>query len=255
MNPLSPLAGIVTGKKNKPPRLLIYGTEGIGKSTLASQAPSPIFIPTEEGLDEIDCASFPLCENYASVTSAVESLIMEEHSYGTVVIDSADWLERLIHDRTCTDSGVKSIELAAGGYGKGYTAALNYWRELLAMLDACRNQRGMVVILIAHAQIEKFEDPESAAYDRYSPRLHKKTSSPLIVEWADAALCAMRKVRVSAENEKSKRMVAAPIGRSGGDRILRCVGGPTCVAKNRYDLPDELPLSWEALASAMANEK
>ena len=250
-NPLSRLAGVTTGKTSKPPRLLIYGTEGIGKSTLASLAPNPIFVPTEDGLDEIDCAKFPLCENYAQFAGALESVIVEEHDYGTVVVDSADWLERLIFDCVCTDSNVKNIELAAGGYGKGYGAALNYWRDVLAMLDACR-AKGMIVIVLAHAQVEKFDDPESQSYDRYSPRLHKKTSGPLLVEWADAVLFAARRHRIAVDdNGPKKRTRATPIGADGGDRVLRCVGGPTCVAKNRYGLPEEIPLTWDALMSAM----
>ncbi len=248
----SPLGAITSGRSRLPPRILLYGIEKIGKSTLAASAPKPIFIQTEDGLGEIDCDRFPLATNYEQVTANIEALINHPHEYQTAVIDSGDWLERLIYDRTCKDSNVASIELAAGGYGKGYAIALGYWRNILEMLDACR-ERGMVVIVICHAIVEKFDDPDSASYDRYSPKLHKKTSGPLLTEWADAVLFATRKIRVAVEKEgMKKRATATPIGKSGGDRFLRCVGSPSCVAGNRYSMPDEIPLGWAELEAAMS---
>jgi hypothetical protein len=125
---------------------------------------------------------------------------------------------------------------------------------LLSGLDALRTQRGMCVILLAHAKIEKFEDPESAAYDRYSPRLHKHAAA-LVTEWSDAVLSATRKFRTEKEEQGfgKERTIAVPLGADGGERILRTVGGPSCVAKNRFSLPGELPLSWQALMNAMIN--
>ena len=101
---------IRSGLRHSPPRFLIYGTEGIGKSTTAAQAPKPIFIPTEDGLDQIDCNSFPLARTFDEVMSAVSALYSEQHDYQSVVIDSLDWLERLIWDDVCREYGVKSIE-------------------------------------------------------------------------------------------------------------------------------------------------
>jgi hypothetical protein len=243
---------IHTGRRHSPPRLLIYGTEGIGKSTTASQAPNPIFVPTEDGLDQIDCASFPLAGKLADVESALKSLINEKHDFETVVIDSVDWLERLVWDVLCEQYGVSSIEKVDGGYAKGYTHALTHWRKVLNDLNTLRTQRGMCVILLAHAKVEKFEDPEASAYDRYSPRLHKHVTA-LITEWADAVLFATRKIITKTEEAgfNRERTIASGLGKDGGERILRCVGSPACVAKNRYGLPAELPLSWPALMQAM----
>jgi hypothetical protein len=248
------LKQVHSGTRQAPPRLLIYGTEGIGKSTTAAQAPRPIFIPTEDGLDQIQCDSFPLAKSFGDVMGALSALFTEEHGYQTVVVDSLDWLERLVWDEICREYGVKSIEKADGGYSKGYTHALTQWREVLDGLDALRNQRGMCVILLAHAKVEKFEDPESAAYDRYSPRLHKHAAA-LVTEWSDAVLFATRKFRTETEDAgfNRTRSIAVPLGSDGGERILRTVGGPSCVAKNRYSLPGELPLSWQALVNAMIN--
>jgi hypothetical protein len=157
-------------------------------------------------------------------------------------------------DAVCIEYGVKSIEKADGGYAKGYTHALVYWRRVVDLLNALRNDRQMVVLLVAHTKIEKFEDPESSAYDRYSPRLHKHAAA-LLCEWCDAVLFATRKIRTQTEDAgfNRKRTIANAIGKHGGERILRCVGGPSCVANNRFGIVEELPLSWAAFMTALSN--
>lgn len=221
-------------------------------STFGSGAPGAIFIPTEDGLGEIDCHRFPLCRSLSEVMACLNAMRREEHSYQTLVIDSLDWLERLIFDEVCREYGVRSIEKADGGYARGYVHALTHWRKILTELDGIRNERNMAIILLAHAKIEKFEDPESSAYDRYSPRLHKHATS-LISEWVDAVLFATKRFRVQKENAgfNGERAIAAPIGADGGERYLRTIGSPACVAKNRYSLPGEIPLSWEAFIAAL----
>jgi hypothetical protein len=251
---MSLMARVQRGRIPKPPRLLIYGTEGIGKSTFAAGAPGPVFLQTEDGLDEIDCDKFPLATTYEEVLTALQELQTEQHTFETVVIDSLDWLERLIWDRVCEDTGAKSIEKADGGYARGYTHALTHWRKVLDHLNALRNGRGMAVLLIAHAKVDKFEDPESSPYDRYSPRLHKHAAA-LVGEWCDAILFATRKIRTHTEDTgfNRKRTTAHAIGRDGGERVLRCVGGPAYVAKNRYGIAEELPLTWAAFVTAMSS--
>jgi len=250
---VSKLATIQRGRQTMPPRVLLYGTEGIGKSTFGAQTPKPIFIQTEDGLDEINCDKFPLATRYDEVLSALAELRREKHDYETVVIDSLDWLERLVFDKLCAEHNAASIEQVAGGYSKGYTLALSFWRELIEHLNALRNARGMVVLLIAHSKVERFEDPESSPYDRYSPRLHKHAAA-LMSEWSDAVLFATRKMRTQSEDAgfNRKRTTAHAIGKAGGERILRCVGGPSCVAKNRYGITEELPLSWGAFVAALS---
>ena len=244
---------IERGKQQSPPRLFIYGTEGIGKSSLAASTPAPIFVQTEDGLGQIECDRFPLATSFDEAYQALVDLEKEEHDYQTVVIDSLDWLERLIWDKVCTDFGVKSIEEADGGYAKGYSYAINYWRRVVLALAKLR-RNSMLVVLVAHAKIEKFKDPESAAYDRFSPRLHKLASS-LITEWCDAVLFATRKFRTEKDGSGfNERTLAKPIGAEGGERILRCVGSPACVAKNRFNLPAELPLSWPVLLKHLTGE-
>ena len=244
------LENIQTGRENKPPRIMLYGQEGVGKSTFGASAPAPIFIQTEDGLGEIDCCKFPLAQSVEDVIIELTALRDEEHNFRTVVIDSLDWLERLIFDEICKEFGVRSIEKADGGYGKGYVDALVHWRKVLALLDDLRNKRGMMVILLAHAKVERFEDPENAAYDRYSPRLHKHAAS-LVSEWVDTVLFATKRMRVSKDGDS--RTIAAPIGADGGERIIRTNGSPACIAKNRYGLPNEIPLSWDEFIQAYRN--
>jgi hypothetical protein len=252
---MSLLAQIHKGKQQLPPRLVLYGTEGIGKSTFASQSPAPIFIQTEDGLGEIDCDKFPVATTLDDVITALTALHAEKHDYHTVVIDSLDWLERLIFDELCRQYNVTSIEKVDGGYAKGYTHALPHWRQVLGLLNRLRLERGMVVLGIAHAKVEKFEDPEATAYDRYSPRLHKHACS-LVCEWADAVLFATRKIRVQSEEAgfNRKRAIAHALGKDGGERVLRTIGGPSCVAKNRFSLPEQLPLSWDSFMQALVQQ-
>lgn len=243
---------IQSGKQPMPPRLMVYGTEGIGKSTLAADAPKPVFVQTEDGLAEIACSKFPLAQTVDDVLANLAALSAEPHDYQTVVVDSLDWLERLIFDAVCREHRVASIEKADGGYQRGYVHALSYWRKVVDALNGLRIGKGMAVILIAHAKVEKFEDPEATTYDRYSPRLHKHACA-LLTEWSDAVLFATRKFRTEVEDKGfgRERAIAVGIGADGGERILRCVGSPACVAKNRYGLPGELPLSWPALMAAL----
>ena len=232
------LENIRKGKTKQPPRLLIYGSEGVGKSSIAANSQSPIFIPTEDGLDQIDCESFPLSRNFEEFISYVTALANEEHKYRTVVVDTIDWLERLIWDHCCQAYGVKSIEKVDGGFGKGYVIALTYWRQVIDLLRKLRDEKGMIIVLLAHAKVENFADPESSPVSRFSPRIHKAAAS-LVSEWVDAVLLATRELGASR-------------GVKGGDRIFRTVGSPSCVAKNRYSLPEILPFDWNALIQAMS---
>lgn len=253
---MSILETIQTGKSNLPPRLFIYGIEGIGKSTLAKNAPSPIFIPTEDGLREIDCAHFPVAKSMEEIEESLRALIAEKHDYKTVVIDTVDWLEHLVWDRLCQKYGVDNIEQVDGGYSRGYKHAVSLWRHLTDGLDTLNCQRNMGVILLAHAGKEKQEDPESPSYDQHAPRLHRLANGYLS-GWADAVLFATRKMITKTEDAgfNKTRTIVSGLGKDGGQRVLRCIGSPSCRAKNRYNLPYEIPLSWDVLAAEIARNR
>jgi len=220
------LSRIKKGRENLPPRLMIYGGEGIGKSTFAAGAPSPVFIQTEDGLGGMDVARFDLATKYPDVIDNIRGLRDEEHEFQTVVIDSVDWLERLIHDHVVQQDGATSIEMACGGYGRGYRKALDHFRDVLTALD-----------------------------DRYSPRLHKEANA-LLCEWVDAVLFATRRTTTRTSDEQSgKRVLATSVGKDGAERVLRVSGTPACLAKNRFGLSGELPLSWDAFFNAINGER
>ncbi len=243
------LQQVQSGRQPRPRRVMLYGTHGIGKSTFGSMAETPIFIQTEDGLGEIDCDKLPIATRYSDVLAALSALYTQEHDYRTVVIDSLDWLERLIFAEICAKRGVDSIEDI--GFAKGYTFALTQWREILEGLDALRNERGVQVILIAHARIEKFDNPETESYDRYVPRLNKHASA-LVQEWCDEVLFATYRVHTKHTDEGFNRKRTQGIGT--GERILRTAERPAHMAKNRLSLPDEIPLDYRIFGAFLRGE-
>jgi len=234
---------VTKGKKNSPPRIMIYGHPGIGKSTFCSGAPNPVFVQTEDGLDQIESAKFPLAKNYLEVIKYLDCLIDESHEFQTIVIDSLDWLERLIHRDLCNTFSTDSIEKIMGGYGKGYVAALKSWDEIIKKLEWLRDEKNMAVILTCHAKIEKYEDPEGS-YDRNTIKLHRTISGPLI-EWCDAILFATKKIRREKEQQGFGKERNIAKSSKNDDRVIICYTQLQTIAKNRYGISEEIPLSWE----------
>jgi hypothetical protein len=240
---------IERGPDIRPRRILLYGTHGIGKTTFAAMAESPVFIRTEDGLGALEVDRFPLCTSWGDVLACLDSLIAGKHDYRTVVIDSLDWLERLILAETCRRRQVESIEEIP--YGKGYVHALVHWREVLSRLDRLRHERGMQSILIAHAGIERFQNPETESYDRYVPRLQKHASF-LVQEWADEVLFAAWRVHTKSTLERFDRRRIQGIGT--GMRVLRTTERPSHVAKNRLGLPEEIALDYAVFAALVRGD-
>lgn len=238
------LADIKTGRDLKPPRVVITGTQGIGKSTFASQFPSPVFLPTEDGLHTIDCAKFPRASKESEVLEAITSLYTENHNFKTLVIDSIDWYEKLVHDAVRELYGDKIFT----DFGKGYTFSVPYFSKLLEALSALRDHREMAIVLVGHVAIKRFDAPDTAGYDRYVPDLHEKVGS-LVVEWADVVLFANYKVYVSKEDAGFGKKVGKGLGQA--DRVIYTEERPAWKAKNRYNLPPELPLDYSAFSLAM----
>lgn len=240
------LNAVKTGRDLRPPRIVLYAPEGLGKSTFAASAPAPIFIPTEDGLGSLDVARFPLVETVDQVREALGTLYENEHKYQTVVIDSLDWLEALIVKEIESKHDAKEL-----AYGKANILVANVWSELLAGLTALRNDRGMAVILIAHCQIKRFDSPETEPYDRYGLKLIDR-SSALVREWADAVLFANYKTVIRKSDVGFSKEISR--GVTTGERLLHTNEKPAYQAKNRYSLPDTLPLSWDALQAAIIGD-
>lgn len=133
------LKSLRKGSVARPPRIVLYGTHGVGKSSFAAQADKPVFIQTEEGLDALNVTAFPLSRSYDEVMEAIGSLYTEDHDFGTVVLDSADWMEQLIFKQVAINHKINNIEDM--GYGKGYAFAVDLWRNVMEGFDLLRNEK------------------------------------------------------------------------------------------------------------------
>lgn len=226
---------------------MLYGTHGIGKTTWASKWPKPILLPTEDGFADIEIDTLPLITDALTVPQAAFELSSEQrdHSFKTVVLDSADWLEQLIWADIVKEANSSKIETVADiEFGKGYATAADRLRQVLRAFDQCRDI-GMHVLVLAHCEVKKFASPESDTYDRYMPKLHKQ-SAAIIQEWADEVLFASYKTFTRTTDEGFGRERAVGVGT--GQRVLRTQEMPGFLAKNRLGLPSELPFDFSEYA-------
>lgn len=237
------LKSLIRSTSAMPPRILVYGTHGVGKTTLAAQAPNPVFIRTEDGMGAIDAPAFPLAKSLDEVMEAFNALYTEDHGFQTLVLDSVDWLEPLVWQATAKKNNWADIETP--GYGRGYVAASDTWRTIIDGINALRDERGMAVILIGHCDIKRFDSPETEPYDRYQPKLHARASA-LMQEHVDCVFFANYRVSTVKADVGFNKKVTRAVG--GGDRLLYTQERPAFLAKNRYSMPDVLPMDWAAVA-------
>lgn len=228
------------------PRILIYGDHKIGKSTFASDMPSPIFIQTEDGLSDIETEAFPLCESLVDVHAQLDWLIEQDHAYKSLCVDSLDWTEKLIWAHICKENGWEQI--GDGAYGAGYKLSKNEWAKILDKLQFLNTEKRMLICLISHAKISKFEDPERENYDRWDLDLYEK-SAKLICQWVDIIGFAAQKIAVSKKKGDFNADVTK--AKSTGERVLNLSKNPAYEAGNRFSLPDEISLSWDVLATEL----
>lgn len=235
------LGNIKKGTVDKPDRILLYGVEKVGKSTFAADSPNPIFLCAEDGTSQLDVARFPEPKDLTEASNYLSALTSEQHDYLTLVIDTLDWLEPLIHKQVCAEAKKKTIEDFS--WGKGHTAAMALWRQFFGALDSLREKRKMRIILLAHSHVRQHQDPTvESPYDRFELKLHK-TASGLCKEWVDAILFAqIETYAVRGDSGKVRGVL--------GDRVIRTTKATGYDAGNRYGLPDTLPLSWAAYAAA-----
>jgi hypothetical protein len=239
------LKSISKTRRVRAPKIVIVGQGKIGKTTFAAMAPKAIGILTEDGADAVDANAFPLATSLADVYTAIDTLINQEHEFQTLFIDSLDWLEPLVQDHVCKANNWKNIEQP--GFGKGYVAAAEEWRNLLSGLEVLRADKGMGIILIAHDKIKRIEDPLTEGFDSHVLKLHDRAAA-LVQEWADVIGYAGYRIFTSKTdagfgNKETKATTT-------GERILHVEPHPAHCGGNRFGLSN-MPLDWAAFQEAL----
>ena len=219
----------------------------MGKTSLAADAPKPIFLGAESGTDELDVSRFQP-STWFEVQTFLHELLTSNHDYKTLVIDTLDWLEPLLHKHICERYKVASIELAAGGYGKGYIVALKDWQDLKDTFENLRTKRGMIICFLGHSEAVKVADPQlQVDYMRFQLKLHSKASA-FWREYVDAVLFATYETFADEDGNKTKAL-------GGERRILLTERRPGWDAKNRFGMPLKMELSWERIVEEVSKSR
>lgn len=236
---------ITSGKIEGAQKVLVYGPEGIGKSTFAAAFPNPLFIDVEDSTKHMDVRRLPKPQSWTMLLEEVRYVYLNPDVCSTLVIDTADWAEALCIQHICAKAQKEGIE--DFGYGKGFTyLAEEFGRLLNALTEVV--ERGVNVVFTAHAQIKKFEQPdEMAAYDRWELKLQKKTA-PLVKEWCDMVLFANYKTFAVRDDKTGS------VKGQGGKRKLFTSHSPAWDAKNRHSLPDEADFDFATIAHAIPDK-
>lgn len=229
---------ITSGKIQTAQKIVVYGPEGIGKTTFAACFPNPVFSDTEGSTKHIDVRRFDRPQSWAALIEQVK-YVLSVKPCGTYVIDTMDWAEKLCIDDICAK--YKKSGLESFGYGNGYVYLAEEIGRFLNILEEIV-ESGINVVLLAHAFMRKFEEPdEMGAYDRWELKLTRKVA-PLVKEWADMILFANYKTYVVASDDNNKKFKA-----QGGKRTMYTTHHPCWDAKNRHGLPEELPFEYAAI--------
>jgi hypothetical protein len=229
---------IIRGKQASPVGIVLYGLEGIGKTTLASQFPNPVVLDTEDGTRQLDVARVS-CPDWVTLEGAMHELVRDSQGFKSVVIDSADWAERHVIEAIKSKANKRSIE--DFGFGKGYVMVAEQITRLLSLADQLMD-RGLHVVFVAHSEVKRVSPPDELdGYDRWQLKLTKQ-SGPLFREWADALLfCNWKVAMVEGSDGRTK-------ARGGKERVLHTQHTAAFDAKNRYGLDAELPMAITSLS-------
>lgn len=224
-------------------RVVIYGPEGVGKTTFAAAFPDPLLIDAEGGSGHIDVARFDRPWTWGELMEQVQYVQAKQSVCKTLVLDTLDWAERLCSEHVCKANGWQSLD--APGFGRGYVEMRAEFAKLLDALSVVVD-RGVTVVCTAHARIDKFEPPDQAApYDRWALKLNdsrRSSTAALVKEWADALLFANFKTTVETSS-------TGKVHGSTSKRVLYCNHGAAYDAKNRWGLPDVVPFEYASIAA------
>ena len=233
---------IISGRLQKPVKCVLYGPEGIGKSTFAAMAPNPLFCDVEDSTVHMDVRRLPRATSYQMILEEINYVRANPYVCDTFVLDTADWAERLCRDNVCAKNNKAGIE--DFGYGKGYSYVYEDFGRILNALDELL-PLGINVIVNAHAAMRKFEQPnEDGAYDRWELKLinsQKCSIANMLKEWADLVLFANYETIVVKTEEKKNKA-------KGGQRVMFTTHHPCWDAKNRFGLPEKLPFDFRQVA-------
>jgi hypothetical protein len=224
-----------------PRRVLLYGTRGIGTTTLAAALPSAVVVPCDDGVAHVDCRRFAPARRLGQLLRALHELCAEPHAFGTVVIDPLDGVERLALDEAAREHGVEHPQQLP--FARGYALAVPYWRQLLESLDRLLDGRGMHCVLVGHARAERWTDGGAGGgtfvAERYGPAVHRSASA-LLQDWCDEVLYAA--------------IIERPLDADAPDdhRAIHARPARSHAAKNRLGLPPLLPMRATALAPHFA---
>jgi len=234
----------VSGIQRRPMKIALTGVEGVGKTTFAANAPKPIFMDLEQGSSNLDVTRFPALATFDDVIGGIGWLYSNEHEFETLVVDSMSVVQRLVFEAVAQREGAQSIE--AIPYGKGFGMAAEEIESFIRGLDALV-AKGMNVIVICHTVVSRFDDPAGDSFDTYDIALHKRIA-PMVKQWADTVLFADHdKTTVEKGDGFNKRTVA----KSYGERVMHTQHRASHSAKNRYNLPERMPLDWGAFEKAV----
>lgn len=233
------LTSVRGGKIAAPAKIVLYGAEGTGKSTAGAMGPRPIFLGAERGTEHLDVHRIPHEEltTFADAMEWLRILAREDHGYQTLVVDTVDWLEEMLHQEVAASYRVESI--AQIKFAEGYKHCLPSWKRLLKALDYLRDSRGMHVLVLAHAKVTKHDDPAGESWDRWSLKLHdgkSASAADLVKEWSNEVLFVRRDERARGKNKWDRK--------STGDshRVVCSQRTPAWDAKTRKGLPEEIHL-------------
>ena len=218
----------------------IFGEGGMGKTTLASLFPKPVFIRTEDGSQSLagneNVSLFPIASSSNDVLDQIEALATQEHDFKTVVVDSITQLATIIeHEIVAADPKAKSINQADGGYGAGYNTAAEKHRQVREWAGALAYDRNMNVVFIGHADTETMDLPDMDPYGRYTVRMNKK-SLPHYTDNVDLVGFVRLVTFTSGSGEKKRASTT-------GEREIICHPQPSSVTKNRFGITDSVIFS------------